>query len=397
MTDCNKTFTYTMAKTFKDNSGPGSDSLFTYSDTEIRKLDNAMKTYLEDCNRCKTETQNSPDCQEAASTKLSRAMPYAYKNIYPWRNYDWNYSNFIDNNYSTLATGATKTGSLDAMKKNFAAFRKLVGAYVEDPNPSPKSIAGGKTKNDDYPYYECTDGIKDMDGYLLNTPNETKRCRITHDIKYKKLETPPTTDDFLKGNDKISGEKASSYFVRVGNCPRPDIKTQSACESKGYFWTPPNEDSSGNCEQPRYAYMDNTPGFKIGGKRIQGLVPSIAKDFLSLTPDKILAVAMGSNIDGVFQLQPCPIVNEEFNNPNNSINSINSINSNKSYQIDLPEPLNDLTIQRPPRSIRREKRRIMASNYLKTKGINLSSEGIKILVFTLALLITLGVSLYYYK
>lgn len=327
MTDCRKTFTYTMAKAFKDNFGESDNAnMFSYTNTEMEKLNKAMDLYLTDCQRCNSEVQNSSECQEAASNKLSRAMPYAYKNIYPWRNYDWNYSNYIDNNYSTLSTGATKEGSIDAMRRNFAAFRKVVGAYIEDPNPSPLSNAGGTTKNDDYPYYECTDNIKDMNGFVLNTPTQTRNCRIIHNIKYGKSENPPTTDEFLKGNDKITGERASSYYVRVGNCPRPDIKTQKDCEGKGYVWNLPEEDSSGSCSQPRYAYMDNTPGFKIGGKRIQGLVPSIAKDFLSLTPDKIMAVAMGSNIDGVFQLQPCPVVEETFQNSNNpSNNSPNNI------------------------------------------------------------------------
>lgn len=319
--DCKKTITYGMVKAFKETLEKKELSgILDYSDTEIKKLDEAMKRYETDCNVCKNSASNDAECQNAASTKLQRALPFAYKNVYPWRNYDWNYSNFIDNNYSTLSTGATKEGSLSAMSKNFVAFRKIVGAFLEDANPNEKSVAGGKTKNDDYPYYECTDGIRDLNGQLLNTPVSTRKCRITQEIKYGTPEQAPTVDDFLKGEDKIKGERASSYYVKVGNCPRPDIKNQNVCETKGYMWTPMED--GGTCSQPRYAYINNTPGYTIGGKAWKGLVPSIAKDFLSLTPDKLISVANGENIEGVYELQQCPIVEGYRNKEGNSTNGL---------------------------------------------------------------------------
>lgn len=311
MTNCQKTMTYVLADSLLKTG-----ATFGYSKSQLENLEQSMKQYLIDCQKCNREASNDAACHSTATEKLNRNMPYNKGSIYPWRNYDWDYSNFINNQYSTLATGATKSGSISAMVKNLGAMRKLVGAYIQDPNPSSSSIAGGNRQIDDYPYYECTDNVFDLNGQLLASPGDTRRCRIRHEIKYGDKEKAPFEDDIFKDPDRIRGERSSSYYVRIGSCPRPDIKTEEECVKRGYTWTASTieklfDSSAGACSQPRYAYIDNAPGYKIGGARLQGLVPSIAKDFLALTPDKIINVALGNSVENNFELQQCPEISDE--------------------------------------------------------------------------------------
>ena len=77
--------------------------------------------------------------------------------------------------------------------------------------------------------------------------------------------------------------------------------------------TPASTLESGVCNQPRYAYLNNTPKTFTNGSKAKGLVPSIANDIMALTPDKILAVATGSSFSDSFVMQQCP-GNEGFVN-----------------------------------------------------------------------------------
>ena len=66
---------------------------------ELKILKKALNEYLIDCSICK-KGNNSFKCLKEAATKLSRQLPFIRNSIYPWKNYDWDYGNFIDNNYS---------------------------------------------------------------------------------------------------------------------------------------------------------------------------------------------------------------------------------------------------------------------------------------------------------
>jgi hypothetical protein len=301
------------------------------SKNDISNVKKSLEQYNRDCVVC-TNQGNSYRCHQAAETKLMRSMPFLNKNIYPWNNYDWDYGNFIDNNYSVLATGATKGGSISDLFKNMRAFMKLVKGYISDPNPADSSYPGKMARDGDVPYFECTGNTVDSEGNRVSDPSSITTCRAINKIKYSNPEKPPTKDDFLK-KYKITGDKSSSYYVKVGSCPRPDLKTVDQCESKGYSWIPNIIDNimdkmpflskkthkPGSCHQPRYAYINNSPGFKIGGVKFRGLVPSLANDFLALSPDKIVAAMEGKSIDNLFELQQCPQVVESFQQHTNTI------------------------------------------------------------------------------
>jgi hypothetical protein len=114
----------------------------------------------------------------------------------------------------------------------------------------------------------------------------------------------------------LTGEKSSSYFVKVGTCPVSSIKDPDECEKKGYNWIPnlvnppsdaddyyPEQESEeegippqqegdagsgkGNCFKPRYMYINNQPINIFGMK---GLITSIAKDITSLNPMGLIGI-----------------------------------------------------------------------------------------------------------
>ena len=306
------------------------------STSEIKLIEDALTEYNNDCKICVNQGANDYKCHQAAEKKLIRAMPFMRKNIYPYANYDWDYSNYIDNNYSVNATGATKTGSISAIFKNIGAFIKLAKGYLVDPNPADSSYAGKYARDGDIAYYECIGSAIDAGtGKPINDPRLKAACRARHKVKYRTAQKAPTSDSFLKKH-KITGDGSSSYYVKIGTCPRPDIKNRNKCEKNGFDWIPNpldavmskmpkilrTETSSGSCHQPRYAYLDNKPGFTIAGLKARGLIPALANDFLSLSPDKLLAALQGQSVSGLYSIQPCPIVKESFQNYKNKTDNL---------------------------------------------------------------------------
>jgi hypothetical protein len=68
-------------------------------------------------------------------------MPDKKGDVYPFRNYEWSYSNYVNNNYSASATGSSERNGLF---RNMGIFMRLVGGFISDPNPADNSIAGGE-------------------------------------------------------------------------------------------------------------------------------------------------------------------------------------------------------------------------------------------------------------
>lgn len=336
-TDCNNSQTLKLVKNILKSARENSSVTATpISKSEIKNIERAIDEYYQDCKICKSRANNDYKCFNLAEEKLIRAMPFMRKNIYPWRNFDWDYANFVDNNYSVLATGASKEGNLASLFKNMGAFIKLNKGYLFEGNPSSSSKPGKLGRDSDIPYYECIESPIDSSGNRINSPRLKSSCLARRDVKYRNSERPPTNDPFLK-KYKVDGENSSSYYIKVGTCPRSKIQSKSECEKKGFDWIPNpvdkimnkfspgarSETVSGSCHQPRYAFLNNSPGYTIAGIKQKGLIPSLAKDFLSLSPDKILASLQGKNIEDLYVVQEC--VKEKFRNFNsNSYNLINT-------------------------------------------------------------------------
>ncbi len=79
---------------------------------ELYLTKNALRLYLKECSTCARHTANDHTCISAAVENLQRRIPMFSKNVYPWKNYDWNYSNYISNNYTPKYTGANVRGTI---------------------------------------------------------------------------------------------------------------------------------------------------------------------------------------------------------------------------------------------------------------------------------------------
>jgi hypothetical protein len=264
-------------------------SMIPLSDSDIKITEKALKQYSDDCRTC-ASFGNAKECMEAAQVNLRRNLPFSANNIYPWRNYDWNYSNHISNNYSTKAM--PKGGySFNGVLQSGRNLANTIAAFIDAPSPSPNTNSNIPNKDSDYPVFECKNDA---------------RCIATERVRRNLNQKAPTTDSFLKKN--LQGENSSSFYYKVGICRRPDIKTQADCESRGYAWSPdPFDKKSGFCRQPRYAYIDNTPKPFFSGSNSKGVIPSIGNDIWDIMPDKLLNTLMGQSTDGL-EIQDCPMV-----------------------------------------------------------------------------------------
>ena len=258
---------------------------------QLRILRKALRDYQYDCNYCKSRANSDQKCMNEALVKLARQMPFIKDSIYPWKNYDWDYGNYIDNNYSAKATGSSSDGR--AYINNSKIFIKLFNAYIFNANPDSKSRAGGKNKSSDYPIYGCQG-------------NNRNNCLVWNYIKNRNRQNAPYRSSFF--NKNTSGEHSSSYFIKVGKCARPDINNQKKCLDRNYEWTR-IDDYNGMCYQPRYAYLNNKPGLD---SKLKGYIPSQINDILSLSPDKLFTAYQGLDIPGYLNVQKCPKFTEQF-------------------------------------------------------------------------------------
>ena len=293
-------------------------SAVALSKKDFAKTKQALRKYKSDCKICMSAAGADYKCMQAAKNNLLRGIPTIGNGIYPWKNYDWNYANYVSNNYSPWATGSNTLPTISQAFKNARGFIKIVNGIGFDPNPNPRSTASTLDwKNSDFPYLpEC---IKDG------------RCLVTEAVKNSFKQDKPYEDPFL--NMKTNGEHSSSYYFRVGNCPRRDIKDRATCESKGYTWSPnifdmavnklkkkhgdDGQSTSGSCSQPRYAYIDNSPKTYFNGSNAKGFLPAIANDLMALTPDKLLGQFMGASVANSYYIQSCPETFTNYKSQNN--------------------------------------------------------------------------------
>ena len=220
--------------------------------------------YQNDIKLCKKAGEKETDCIKLVDLKYTRKFPVLKDLVYPWVNYDWDYTTFVDNNYNKGKTGATDSPSLGGLFDDMDAMVKLGKGYITDANPSKGSLAGIT----DSPVCDSS-----KDNYA--------GCQIMNQIKRStRDQAPPFTDVFF--NKSLSGENSSSYFIRAGTCPKPDLNQQQ-CNAKGYTWvenplyavTPaalrPSDFIPGSCFKPRYAYIKNTPGIELDFSGIEDI------------------------------------------------------------------------------------------------------------------------------
>jgi hypothetical protein len=242
-----------------------------------------LERYNKDCNIC----GNDAKCLSQTLTNLTRGVE-----TYPWLNYDWDYSNYVDNNYSAKATGSTPAKG--NVINNIGAGLKIMRGFITEPNPGKDSIAGGKNIGDrtsDFPVFGCEG-------------NRRESCQKLWQVKQNGQLGKPYDDPFFN-NHPTTGEASSSYYFKVGVCNRKDIASKEDCDKKGYNW------NGSNCIQDRYAYMNNKGGMNLLGVDVKGYLPSLGTDMISFAPNYIINAYRGKS-SKYMKIQDCP---ETFQNP----------------------------------------------------------------------------------
>lgn len=270
----------------------------------IPNSENIIKEYKNDIKKCREAGEKELDCIKLVDLKYTRKFPEIKDMVYPWVNYDWDYTTFVDNNYNKDVTGATDSPTFGALFDNMDAMVKLNNGYIFNANPGKSSVAAIS----DLP--TCDPKSTDYAG-----------CKIINELRQStNNQQPPFSDKFF--NKTLTGENSSSYFIRGGSCPKPNLNKEE-CETKGYSWIGNSlmpGDMSGSCFKPKYAYIKNTPGIKLdlgaltnidngSSNNLQssqdtinsllsiykGEVPSVMGDAMSLNPLALLNILNGKS------------------------------------------------------------------------------------------------------
>lgn len=287
-----------------------------------------LQAMFSEIKECFADGSFALQCAAAITEKYLRRLSFIRDLVYPWRNYDWDYTEYVKKNYNTKLLKVSGDGTATAIINDVNAILKLIEGLLFDANPDNNSSASNPASrnNDLVDCYNQAGGVS---------------CQILNAAKMSYLnQNAPYEDDFFKKH--LDGQYSSSYFVKVGMCPT-NISDKKTCEAKNFKWIPnplyelPKvfrgpDTKAGSCYRGKYTFIDNKPGLEIGQiQDTNGLIPSLAKDMLEISPDKIMAAAMGIGIPGM-DIQKC---NESFTNKKSNYKSFSCRynNSCKNYKL----------------------------------------------------------------
>jgi len=251
------------------------------SEDEKKKINIAVKKCDYEYSKCKGDAK----CKNIAKSNLMKRLPWKENNIYPWRNYDYNYFNAVQKNYNLYSSGIKNSiFDLNDVLDNANSIETVVDGYLMDPIPSDSALAGSsreirnpadydygyrinsstKTFNTDSYQCECTLITRCIDSnknnpILRRCDNNCIRGCFT---KYKNqcinenggnnnfvkcgsqntmanrasdIQEKPNTDPFFDEN-KVKGKYSSSYYTKIGACPRNDINNEKRCKDNKLKW-----------------------------------------------------------------------------------------------------------------------------------------------------------------
>jgi len=306
-------------------------------------------------------------CNEKAKQQWIRRLDWMKNTVYPWNNRDWDYKQFVKNRYDPEdVLKLKKDGSISNLINNIDILIKQIESILTAPNPDGGSIAGitDQPSSNNANRQRFLDLKKQISILSSNPEKNRNQIEALHDalnqIISSKLITskeyglglmqdgtfqkPPYDDNFF--NKSITGEASSSYFIQTGFCKGKETN-ENECNRKKFKWV------GDTCYKPKYIYIDNTPGFKVGRvKSMKGLVPSIINDITQLNPDSLTGIMNGYSVPGV-DIQQC--MDEHFDNNSKSkhdqkIQNVNvTANPNLSKNPNVNTPVNPIknTIQNP--------------------------------------------------
>lgn len=245
--------------------------------------------YKPDCKALDTDIQNCKnaggsteyDCVQLAVEKFTRMKPEFKNMVYPWKNFDWDYTRYIDNNYSSADTGVTAEGSFRAIIENPKAMVSLAKGYLLDPNPGndAQALVDDLTKCERVP------------------PEDISSCYVMNNIRasYNNIPQPTISNgknrassNFLNKN-KLNGDGSSSYYYKMGTCAID--MTEKECKKNNYEYV------GETCYRPRYNYLNNAP--------YKGNVPSVINGLFNIEPINLWSVYNGTPLRGL-EIEECP-------------------------------------------------------------------------------------------
>jgi hypothetical protein len=240
---------------------------------------------------------------ESARKELEdRKKNKGWKDTYPFNSHDFDYKTYVTNVFNPFSLGITNNPSMSTLIQNGTKMGNYIGALLTTPTPAEGTIPG----------------ISDIN------PNDTELSEIKKEYEKMPLPYPTFRKDYPEAMYPVEGRGASSYFLRMGNCPS-SAKTKEECEARGYNWVdnPPSEypDNSdlidksirsgqvqpinktdkeaeedeqkpkkGKCFKPRFMYVNNEAK---GHLNLKGLGPSVVRDIVNMNPDDFIASVNG--------------------------------------------------------------------------------------------------------
>jgi len=252
-------------------------------------------------NKCKSaggETMN--ECIKKANEYNNRITTDSKNKVYPWINYDWDYTTYVDNNYNSDVTGSTPNGSWSNLLANPKAMLKIAKGFITEPNPSDNSTAGEQDQ---------------LDCNAVASHNRAG-CNALKEIRHMYRTQPkPKNSPFL--NEKLDGKKSSSYYYQTGYCISNKINNETDCINSQGKWYP-DSILGDKCYKNRYALIKNEPGIdfkKLGDNALtkianglsgslEGNAVSVVGDLLSFSPNNLIDIVNLKNTRD-FILEPC--------------------------------------------------------------------------------------------
>lgn len=251
--------------------------------------------------------------------------------VYPWVNLEWDYKQFVKNNYDPRNLGLSKNGDFSALITNIDILIKQINSLLMDPNPNDSSRAGVSDQPmSNNPFKDVYLNLKKQIIELKRDPvanagqiNALKEAvaqmeknrqisakeygiGLNQDASYQ---LAPYSDGYF--NKPLTGKASSSYFVQNGFCKTRD--TEKDCREKGLNWL------GDVCYKGKYLYLDNTPGLKVGYvQNMNGLIPSVINQATQLNPNAFMGILQGYSVPGI-DIQQC--LDEHFQNKNSTSSS----------------------------------------------------------------------------
>ena len=101
---------------------------------EERECKRGQQLSIDNCNRKSGENRDKCNknlnkftvmhCMKAVGAKYFRKIGPMNDFVYPWNNFDWDYTSYVDKNYNSDITGASTKPTMKALEDNIMALGK---------------------------------------------------------------------------------------------------------------------------------------------------------------------------------------------------------------------------------------------------------------------------------